>query len=233
MVNVREASQQKADEVIRHLMEQIEQGNWKAGHRIPTEKTLISQFSAARNTVRKALAKLERDGIIVRHVGRGTFVRDESTDNNADLTAWSEASPAEINETRILLEPAVAELAVARATQSDIAHTQKCFDNTLTAKSLEDYEFWDAELHASIVKATKNNMLINIYQSIHKARQRMEWHELKRLSLDQERREKYSHEHALIVDALSKRDAAALRHALKAHLKSVSHNMLNPSTEIV
>jgi DNA-binding FadR family transcriptional regulator len=74
-------------------------------------------------------------------------------------------------------------------------------------------------------------MLINIYAAIHQARQRMEWHELKRRSLTKKRRENYDNEHGNIVTALSNRDAVALQQALKTHLQSVSHNMLNPATD--
>jgi DNA-binding FadR family transcriptional regulator len=232
MVNVREASQQKADQVINYFKAQIEAGEWLPGHKLPTEKALITQFSAARNTVRKALASLEQDGIIVRHVGRGTFVRDEQNESDStNTTTWSEASPAEINETRVLLEPAIANLVVSKATQSDINYAKKCLENTLIAKDIAEYEQWDAELHSTIIKATKNNMLINIYAAIHQARQRMEWHELKRRSLTKKRRENYDNEHGNIVTALSNRDAVALQQALKTHLQSVSHNMLNPATD--
>lgn len=229
MQNVREASQHKVDEIIHYITSQIDKGVWGSGDKLPTEKALIEQFSAARNTVRKSLAKLEDEKVIVRHVGRGTFVRDEKADaNTAELIAWTEASPAEINETRVLLEPTIAELVVSRATQSDINYAKTCLDGTFEAKTLEKYEYWDAQLHATIIKASKNNMLTNIYQAIHQARQRVEWHELKRRSLNEARRKNYDKEHAQIVESLSRRDAVALRHALKSHLQSVSSNMLNP-----
>ncbi|NKB37795.1 MAG: FCD domain-containing protein [Gammaproteobacteria bacterium] len=229
MQNVREASQHKVDEIIQYITEQIDKGVWNSGDKLPTEKALIQQFSAARNTVRKGLAILEDKKIIVRHVGRGTFVRDDQADTNtAELVAWSEASPSEINETRILLEPTIAELVVSRATQTDINYAKTCLDGTLSAKTLEKYEYWDAQLHATIIKASKNNMLTNIYQAIHHARQRVEWHELKRRSLNEERRKNYDKEHTQIVDSLTRRDAVALRQALKSHLQSVSGNMLNP-----
>ena len=84
-VNVREASRQKTDEIKQFVLDQIDSGAWPEGHKIPTEKSISEQFSAARNTVRKALGQLEAQGSIVRQVGRGTFVRsmaDSSLDSD-------------------------------------------------------------------------------------------------------------------------------------------------------
>ena len=60
MVNIREASQQKTDEIVSYVLEKVNDGVWQAGHRIPTEKHFVQQFSAARNTVSKALTKQEK-----------------------------------------------------------------------------------------------------------------------------------------------------------------------------
>lgn len=231
-MNVREASQEKVDQIVTYVMEQVDAGTWSPGHKIPTEKQLIEQFSAARNTVRKALAQLEDENLIVKHVGRGTFIKDPSSAAALDPEnpSWQDASPAEINEIRVLLEPSIADLVVARATASDIAYAQKCLANSLQAKTIEDYEHWDSELHATIIKASRNNMMIVIYNAIHQARQKMEWHEIKRRSLNERRLEGYNKDHTMIVEALCKRDSAGLRKALSSHLKAVSHNMLNPES---
>jgi DNA-binding FadR family transcriptional regulator len=230
MENVREASQQKAAEIVRFIQERVASGDWPSGHKIPTEKSLIKQFSAARNTVRKALAKLEGDGVIRRHVGRGTFVRGDDDLPEVDIGALirGDASPAEINELRVILEPATAEIVVARATETEIRHAQECLKNTLSAKTVEDYERWEAELHLTIINAARNAILTRIYHAIHLARNKAEWKEIKRRSLNDVRREQYESDHAAMVDAFARRDAIDLRQALKSHLEAVSHNMVNP-----
>lgn len=229
--NLREASQLMTTEIVNYVVKQISTGEWPAGHRMPTEKTLIKQFGAARNTVRKAMSVLENDGVILRQVGRGTFIRgdghgDEPVDDLGKMIQLN-SSPAAINEFRLTLEPATAELVVARATQSDIKYAQECLENTSNAKTTDEYERWEAELHVAIICAAKNNVLTGIYRAIDKARQQPEWKEIKRRSLNDSRRERYERDHAAMVDAFSRRDAAALRHALKTHLEAVSHNMLN------
>jgi len=229
MINIREASQRKTDEIVDYVLEKVNSNVWQAGHRMPTEKHFVQQFSAARNTVRKALTKLESDDVIVKYVGRGTFIKSEAIETTAQAEQLTglDPSPAEVTEIRFLLEPAIAELVAARATASDIEYAQKCLSNSLRAETIEDYKWWDAELHSTIIRASKNNMVIYIYQVIHRARQQIEWTEM-----NEERIEHYGKEHARIVDAFANRDAIALREALKTHLQSVGHNMLKPLNSI-
>ena len=48
----------------------------KAGEKLPTEEDLMRQFGVSRITVRKALANLEMEGLVVRNPAKGTFVSE-------------------------------------------------------------------------------------------------------------------------------------------------------------
>ena len=48
------------------------------GVRLPPERHLTDELGMTRSTLRKALDALERDGVIWRHVGKGTFIADGS-----------------------------------------------------------------------------------------------------------------------------------------------------------
>ena len=61
-------------QIQRVLRSKIEQGEWDAEERIPTEMELVRRFRVSRSTIREALRQLEHDGLIVRTRGRGTFV---------------------------------------------------------------------------------------------------------------------------------------------------------------
>lgn len=58
---------------------QIIDGELRPGDRLPSEAELSAQYGISRATVRQALESLEREGVINRHVGRGTFVRALTT----------------------------------------------------------------------------------------------------------------------------------------------------------
>jgi len=63
------------EQVRRKLLDAIGQGQYPAGTRLPPERELARQFGVGRVTVRTALAALEKNGHVTRHIGRGTFVR--------------------------------------------------------------------------------------------------------------------------------------------------------------
>ena len=60
---------------LRHaLRQQIETGQWPPGYRLPAERELVRAYRVSRTTVRQALDELEREGLIERRRGLGTFV---------------------------------------------------------------------------------------------------------------------------------------------------------------
>lgn len=59
---------------IRELLLRRLASDYRPGDRFPTEHALVDEFGVSRETVREALAGLEREGIVSRHRGKGTFV---------------------------------------------------------------------------------------------------------------------------------------------------------------
>lgn len=59
-----------------YLLDEIRSGRLGTGDRIPSELALAEQFSVSRITSKKALETLERDGLIVRFRGKGSFVAE-------------------------------------------------------------------------------------------------------------------------------------------------------------
>lgn len=59
------------------LMKEIEEGRFKAGGRIPSERELAERYRISRASVRESIAELINSGILFRTVGRGTFVTIE------------------------------------------------------------------------------------------------------------------------------------------------------------
>ncbi len=58
------------------LREQILSGRYAMGDQVPTEAALVGEYGVSRITVRQALTMLEREGLVRREVGRGTFVTE-------------------------------------------------------------------------------------------------------------------------------------------------------------
>ena len=58
------------------LRDQIADGVFASGMRMPSEAALQAAHKVSRGTIRQALEALEQDDLIVRQPGRGTFVRN-------------------------------------------------------------------------------------------------------------------------------------------------------------
>ena len=61
-----------------YFIAELAAGRLKPGDLLPTEQQLAATWSIARSTVRQAMAALERDGLIQRIQGKGTFIHDQA-----------------------------------------------------------------------------------------------------------------------------------------------------------
>jgi DNA-binding FadR family transcriptional regulator len=186
---------------------------------------LVERFRVARNTLRKNLDRLEACGKIVRHVGRGTFVAQLAATPamNADplLAKILRASPAEIMDVRLMIEPQAGELSAASATADDFIAMEDCLRGGESAEGISEFEEWDGRLHQTIVRAARNQLLFDIYDAINNVRKSAAWGQLKSRSLTPERRILYLAQHRSIVAALGNRDPDSVRNEIRTHLLSV------------
>lgn len=68
------AGEPKYKQIKSYLLRRISSGQFTSGFPLPSESTLANSAGIARNTVRQALAELEKEGVLQRLPGRGTFV---------------------------------------------------------------------------------------------------------------------------------------------------------------
>ncbi len=61
-------------ELANILTEQIHSRSWPTGSKIPAERELARRYGVSRQTVRVALAQLQRAGLLIRRHGSGTYV---------------------------------------------------------------------------------------------------------------------------------------------------------------
>ena len=65
--------QNKYTQIYYVLKKRIESGEYPVGYLLPSENTLIEEFECSRNTVRRAIAGLVRDGYVQTRQGRGVY----------------------------------------------------------------------------------------------------------------------------------------------------------------
>ncbi|MCL5038624.1 MAG: GntR family transcriptional regulator [Firmicutes bacterium] len=74
MIKVKNDSLPLYLKVAQALQQTAEEEGWKDNYRLPGEKELSQQLGVSRATVREALSALEKDGLILRRQGVGTFL---------------------------------------------------------------------------------------------------------------------------------------------------------------
>ena len=70
----REAPVPLYHQLRRLLLAPVENGHWRTGDPIPTEREICETFRVSRITVRRAIEMLVREGYLVTYQGKGTFV---------------------------------------------------------------------------------------------------------------------------------------------------------------
>jgi len=216
-----------ANDIARNLKRRIDAGEWGDGSPIPAERDLATEFGVARNTMRRAMNMLREDGAISRHVGRGTFVNVPPNPTMTQIVARMEgASPADMMELRLLLEPLAASNAAIHASSAQLAAIEEAHGEAINATDIVTFERWDAELHHRIFACSRNELLRGIYDLLHVLRNQSPWFDMKKRSFSEERRQTYCQQHGAIVEAMLRRDPEAAHAAMVAHLRRVEANML-------
>jgi GntR family transcriptional regulator len=101
------------------LLEPLERGHWKEGDPIPTEREICDTYNVSRITVRRAINELVREGYLMSHQGKGTFVARPKIERQlSQLRSFSEEiGAAGLRPGSRLLslrqEPALGDVAVA------------------------------------------------------------------------------------------------------------------------
>ncbi|HMS04534.1 MAG TPA: FCD domain-containing protein [Burkholderiaceae bacterium] len=211
------------------LLDKLKSGIWRAGHRIPTERALCTEYRLGRSAVRRVLGQLKTAGLITQTVGSGTYVSEGIAavlPTLEPVTATTGVSPAELMAARHAIEPAIVEMVVRNATPADFARMAQCCEEAEQARSLEDFEHWDGLLHEAIAEAAHNGFIIQVFKLMNQARAQGEWGMLKRRSVTPERRAAYQREHRALVAALCERDLERALHCTRAHLAHVQRNLL-------
>ena len=156
-----------ADMVAEQLRQQITEGVYTIGDKLPTEPELMKTFKVGRSSIREAVKLLVNMGVVQVRQGAGTFVA-EASDANGGSINMNIADRTELDEVRKILDIAIVEKAVARRTEKDIERMQSSLEaRKANAKNglLKECIEADLNFHIAIADATYNRILADIYRS--------------------------------------------------------------------
>ncbi|ESR23133.1 FadR/GntR family transcriptional regulator [Lutibaculum baratangense] len=205
----------------------LAQQDLPANTRLPAERELAEQLGVSRGDLRKALAVLEDEGHLWRHVGKGTFVGvkpEEEVLSFGDVE--SRTNPAEVMRTRLLVEPMIAREAALNATSADVAAMGRCIQSMRSADTWRQYEFFDNQLHRVIAESTQNRLLLALFDALNRVRRTVVWGRLRANPTRPPENHHSFAEHDRIVAAIAERDLDGAAQAMLAHLRTVERNLL-------
>lgn len=227
--------------VINRLRDFIAAERLLPGDRLLSERELAERLGVPRTALRRMLSELAAAGAIVREVGRGTFIADAGEASFAPPPARStgrrtpapaeratRTHPAEVFETRLIIEPKAAFLAAQRAAPEDVREMRAAIKRGRSARSLAEFERWDAAFHGLVVRSTRNQLLMSLYEEIGAVRAGAVWGRLKEQSLTEERMARYLDSHEAMVAAFEDRDHARAESEMARHIAEARANMLQP-----
>lgn len=215
-----------ATSLAERLKQFVAAGSFNHNDRLPPERELSARFGVTRGELRKALSELENDGLIWRHVGRGTFIGARPVLNLADVAYLGElASPAQVIAARLAIEPELARLAAVYATRSDFDEILACAQRCQSATDWRSYEAWDNNLHYAVAKATHNKLLVYLFDILNVVRRSTVWGQVRTTKLPP--RDHFSFaQHDDICTAITARDGLLASQRMKEHLNSVRDRVL-------
>jgi DNA-binding FadR family transcriptional regulator len=212
--------------VLAHLRTWLDTASLPPDGRLPPEREVASRLGVARSEVRKALAVLEAEGRVWRHVGKGTFVtrgpaatpeRKPAIAELADAT-----SPPEAMEARLIVEPEIARRAALRATAAQVADLRRLAAAMRAATTWAEYEELDFRFHDLIAEAAGNRLLLEVERLVNGVRRAVVWGHLARRPTGPSPDYHSFDEHDALVAAIATRDRRGAAEAMKRHLDSTA-----------
>ena len=170
---------------------------------------------------------LEAEGRISRQHGRGTFATDARHASQNLVRELSRlTNPIDTMEARLAIEPQQARLAALRATNGDIDRLFEAADASRDAKDPLSYEKADAAFHRRVAAASRNPMLIAVFDAVLQTALDGTWRHGRETAHCINNQAAYAADHRKIAVAIAERNAAQAEAAMRAHLNAVQKRLI-------
>ncbi|MEC8595332.1 MAG: FCD domain-containing protein [SAR324 cluster bacterium] len=177
--------------------------------------------------VPRTLANIEKNGELWRRVGKGTFFGAKPIDELSVVGRVAEQSnPMEVMSARILIEPLLARQAAINATGYHIDELERCLVAQREAVTWRQYENADNRLHRTIAEASRNTVLLALFDQLNAIRRAIVWGRLRSQTAVPPRDHHSFAQHDAIVRAIRERDQENAASIMKTHLEEVRDGLI-------
>lgn len=212
---------------IDRLKARIDQIAREGGSQLPPEPRLAELVGVSRGRLRTLLGRLEKEGSIWRHVGKGTFIGPR--DLARAPASWHDGiSVAEIMEARLVFEPQLAAQAAICARPVDVGRMEACIGEMNSAGSYVQWKRQDEILHRLIAEATHNGLLLLLYDTFRaRGRSELEARLADVFGTDGVPPTETDSQHEAIVAAISRANPEAAAQAMRQHIAHVRDRLFS------
>ncbi len=211
--------------VVSQIRKSINDGIYKHSDRLPAERQLAEKLNASRGTIRSALFQLEKQNLVRRDTGSGTYVtaNDEfSADEIVRITG-----PLEVIEVRIAIEPHMMKLAVANASPNDLDRLALALKQLTNCNDDPDlFTVADTNFHIALAECARNSLMIWLYKQISRVREHSQWRRAKEKVITPEKIQKYNREHNTLYEAIASGHADEAFQIMNSHLHGARNDLL-------
>lgn len=221
------------EQIVEQIEQSVQRGDLKAGDQLPAERELAEQFGVSRTAVREAVKALREKGLVEAYPGKGTFITSGSSNpmrQSLDrmMRSANVDAKSSLVEVREILEPEIATLAAARATEESLNSLREAVAVMDAAKRDPDaYIEADLDFHLELAEAASNPLILSLIDSIVGVlrEQRMRIFEVEGGP------DRGQYHHKKILEAMERRDAEGAREAMRAHLRQVREDSRSASVD--
>lgn len=216
-------------QLVDQLLQEIKDGRFPVGARLPAERELASAYNVSRPTVREAIIALEAQGLVEVRVGSGAYVL---TIPGTHERPGFDISAFELTEARLIFEAEAAALAATEATEDDIAHlSHLVLEIARENRDPAGAENADREFHLAIARATRNAAIADTVAHLWDLRSTSKEAALLHEKARTANVKPVVEEHSAVLEAIRNRDPEAARAAMRGHLSQVIESLLFATEE--
>ncbi|WP_082232169.1 FadR/GntR family transcriptional regulator [Halobacillus massiliensis] len=219
------------EQVADSLLDSLKNNELKPGDKLDSVEQLAKSFNVGRSAIREALSALRAMGILEMRQGEGTYVKAfEANRFSLPISVaflMSRKDVVELLEVRQILEVGAAESAALHHTQEDLKPLEDALIAMEEAKGNGELgDQADLAFHVALVKATHNQMLTHLMQSVADIMVQA-MRETRKLLHTDEGTERLLEEHRQIFAAVTERNEKKARQAMSEHLRKVEQSLMD------